>query len=76
MDDRKHDIQLIATEHQFINLWITKALSGPHVVLNSTSLVSDESSVRYTFHLIIVLDCLEAGGLKPKKKIVNNLNIV
>jgi hypothetical protein len=23
MHDRKHNIQLIATEHQFINLWIT-----------------------------------------------------
>ncbi len=28
MHDRKHDIQLIATELQFINLWITFLVCG------------------------------------------------
>jgi hypothetical protein len=35
MHDRKHDIQLIATEYQFINLWIGKCPSMIPMALNT-----------------------------------------
>jgi hypothetical protein len=45
MHDRKHDIQLIATELQFINLWIIFLVSGLGYLVNRVqvgSLICDE----------------------------------
>ena len=59
MHDRKHDIQLIATEHQFINLWIGKCPAIPLITSNTidgiAGLCGESSKCVIFFHLIGVM---------------------